>query len=500
MNFDWFYKKKSKAELLIIWFFVAVIFFTLIYFRYNFVTSRSKFLMERVDKEVILHGIIVAEPDDFGFKKSLTVEVDEIKINLNEVAVNKGGSGLWLQDFFNIRKYFDSDFRKNQIRVIASCSDCKFGHPIEFSGTLSLPKITDDFDSNIFLLSRGIQFEMLNAKIGKIYSLNPGSKLESSLYDFKNLFVEKIKMCLQNREEAALGAGLLITGKGELSKKTLEDFKRSGLIHMVVLSGFNVSIVAQVIIAILSFLPKIVTGVLGSIGIILFCIMVGGGATVIRSLIMSLIGIFAKVFDVNHSALEAVLIAGVLMLIDNPIIIIGDPSFQLSFACTLGLILLGNSSKHFFIFITDKFGLREIVSSSVAVQIFSLPLLLKFSGAVSAYGIFANIIVVPFIPFAMLSVFFAGSLCFISPNLSLVFTLVSHVILAYMLFVVKYISSLDSALLEIGKTSNMFSLCWYLIVIPISVMLYKRFKDPSFRQGVRKNKQEGTKKSIKIDG
>jgi competence protein ComEC len=461
MNLDWFYKNKSK---LIIWLIVIVVFFTLIYFRYNFVTSRSGFLMGRVDREVILSGVIIAEPDNFGFKKSLTVEVDKIN------GENSVGGLL------NIRRYFDPSFRKNRIRVIASCSDCKFGHPIEFSGTLSLPKVTEDFNSDIFLLSRGVQFEIVNAKVSKIYDLKTEHKLENSLYDFKNLFVEKIKLLLENREEAALGAGILITGKGELSKKTLEDFKRSGLVHMVVLSGSNVSIVAQVIIAVLSFLPKVVTGVLGSIGIILFCMMVGGGATVIRSLIMSLTLIFAKVFDLSHTALEAVLIAGALMLINNPLIIIGDPSFQLSFACTLGVILLGNPSKYFFSFITDKFSLREIVSSSVAVQIFSLPLLLKFSGAVSSYGILANIIVVPFIPFAMLSVFIAGSLCFININLSMVFTLVSHFILAYMLFIAKYISSLDSALLEIGKTSNLFILCWYVVVIPISVWLYKKFK------------------------
>jgi ComEC/Rec2-related protein len=500
MNLDWFYKKKSKTELLIIWFVSVAAFFTIMYFRYNFVTSRSQFLMERVDRYVVLHGIIVTEPDNFGFKKSLTVEVDKIKIDAYEVAVNKGGSGLWLQNFLNIRRYFDSSFRKNRIRVITSCSDCRFGHPIEFSGTLSLPKITEDFDSNIFLLSRGIQFEMLNAKIGKIYDLNPGSNLENSLYDFKNLFVEKIKSCLPNKEEAALGSGILITGKGELSKKTLEDFKRSGLIHMVVLSGFNVSIVAQVIIAVLSFLPKIITGILGSVGIILFCIMVGGGATVVRSLIMSLIVIFAKVFDVNHNALKTVLIAGVLMLINNPIIIIGDPSFQLSFACTLAVILLGNSSKYFFNFLTDKFGLREIVSSTVAVQIFTLPLLLKFSGAVSSYGILANIIVVPFIPFAMLAVFIAGSLCFINIDLSIVFALVSHFLLAYMLFVVKYVSGLDSALLKIGKTSDLFILCWYLIIIPISYLLYVKFIDNPSGLSIRKIKQEDNKKSIKIDG
>lgn len=494
MNFGWFYKKKSKVELFLIWFFVVVLFFVLIYFRYNFVISRSKFLMGRVDKEVLVSGIIVREPTDFGFKKSLTVEISKIKINGKDIYINPKDSVYWLVDFLSLNRYFDPSFRKNKVRVITSCNDCNFGHKIDFSGTLSLPKITDDFDSNIFLLSRGVQFEMVNARVGKVYDLDPDYRLENWLYDFKNIFVEKIKIVLINREESALGAGILITGKGELSKKTLEDFKRSGLIHMVVLSGFNVSIVSQVIISVLSFLPKVITGVLGSVGIILFCIMVGGGATVVRSMIMSLIVIFAQVFDLKHSVLQAVLVAGFLMVIQNPIIIIGDPSFQLSFACTLGLVLLGNPAKYFFSFITDKFGLREVVSSSVAVQIFSLPLLLKFSGTVSAYGIFANIIVVPFIPFAMLTVFFAGSFCFINQNLSLVFGLVSHLLLAYILFVVKCISGLNGAMVSLGKTTNFFIICWYLVVIPPSVVLYKKFSND-----LCKKTTEDTNKKIHQD-
>ena len=46
-----------------------------------------------------------------------------------------------------------------------------------------------------------------------------------------------------------------------------------------------------------------------------------------------------------------------------------------------------------------------------------------------------------------------------------------------MIAVVKYVSSLDSALLEIGKTSDLFILCWYLVTIPISFVLYKKFMD-----------------------
>ena len=100
----------------------------------------------------------------------------------------------------------------------------------------------------------------------------------------------------------------------------------------------------------------------------------------------------------------------------------------------------------------------------------------------------------------MLSVFIAGSLCFISINLSMVFALVSHFILAYMLSVVKYVSSLDTALLEIGKTSNLFILCWYIVVIPISLWLYKKFINKEDRRVFIKKEKVITKKSINDDG
>lgn len=460
-----FYKNKKIIFLSIL----LIIFSSLIYLRYFFVTSRSGIMLDRENRFVSLRGEIVEEVTDFGFKKSFVVEVLSLKVNGIYVPVNENDYSV-----LNIKKYFNPRFRKNKIRVISSCGDCDFGDEVIVSGTLSLPKVTDDFDSDIFLLSRGIQFEIVDGKIIKSV-FNKKYQLRKSLYDFKNLFVDKIKLSLKDREESALGSGILITGKGELSKKTLEDFKRAGLVHMVVLSGFNVSIVSSVIISVLSFLPKIFAGVFGSIGIILFCMMVGGGATVIRSLLMSLIVIFSKVFYLETSALKAVLFAGGLMLINNPLIIVGDPSFQLSFACTLGIILLGNSSKYFFNFITDKMTLREIVSSSFATQIFALPLLLKFSGTISVYGIFANIIVVPIIPLAMITVFFMGVLCFINFELAMVFSIVSHILLSYILFVARYISSIQSSVFEVGKVGNTFVLYWYIVLLPVSIFLYRKF-------------------------
>lgn len=440
----------------------------------------------------MLLGIVSDEPADFGFRKKVVITIEKIQIGKNEIPIN---SRCGINCNLNPVNFFRKEFRKNKIRIVASCDEtythdgCALGGKIKFHGKLSLPEITEDFDSNLFLLARGIQFEMKNAKIipwedggfssYKKTSMSYEYKLKKWLFNFRNLMVENIRRVLPDKDEFALGSGILITGKGEMSKESLEHFKRAGLIHMVVLSGFNVSIVSQVIISFFSFLPKLLSGVFGTIGIILFCIMVGGGATVIRSLLMSLIGIYSRIFNIGHSALMATLIAGLLMIIFNPLILIGDPSFQLSFACTLGLVLLGDSSGWVFRFLPKSFGLRETVSSFFATQIFSMPLLLKFSGALSVYGIFSNLAVVPFIPLAMLLVFCASVLCFISVDVAMLFGVVSHFVLAYFMAVVRYISDSENALLELGKVSDYFVIAWYVIAIPVSVFLYKKFRDNS---------------------
>ena len=67
--------------------------------------------------------------------------------------------------------------------------------------------------------------------------------------------------------------------------------------------------------------------------------MVGWGAAVVRAVIMSLISILALYLGRPSDALRWLFIAGLLMLAWNPLILFHDPSFQLSFMATLGLIL-----------------------------------------------------------------------------------------------------------------------------------------------------------------
>ena len=95
--------------------------------------------------------------------------------------------------------------------------------------------------------------------------------------------------------------------KAALGKDLLNDFRTVGLIHIVVLSGFNITIVADALRRMLSRLPRVWGIVVGAIGIALFGILVGGGATVVRSCFMAGIALSANLFRrgvVNQSPSE----------------------------------------------------------------------------------------------------------------------------------------------------------------------------------------------------
>jgi competence protein ComEC len=135
-------------------------------------------------------------------------------------------------------------------------------------------------------------------------------------------------------------AGILIGAKENLSEKMLEDFRKTGVIHIVVLSGFNLSILAEFIIILLSVFGRKISAIFGSISIILFAIMTGASATIVRASLMALLIILAKSFGRQTEALKLLFVAGFLMLVNNPMLLLYDPSFQLSFLATLGLIIL----------------------------------------------------------------------------------------------------------------------------------------------------------------
>lgn len=402
--------------------------FGIAFMRYQHKPHDDVVLANYSDQVVHLKARLLDDPNEDDVKQKVLIEV--LELNNHEHPVT------------------------NILTTIKSHDQFKYGDDVEIEGRLHKPEVivSDDgseFDYPMYLAKDDI-FYLLDAKKVIVLSHNNGNIFKEKLLELRRNFLKNITEALPS-PYSFLAGGLVIAGKGSLDKKLQEEFKRVGLIHVVVLSGSNVTIIGQTIVSIFSFLPPLLKNLFGAFGIICFAVMAGTSATIVRSVIMSLIGLYAQVSGHRYSALQGLSLAALLMFAHNPYILFFDSSFQLSFTATLGLILLGKRVEQYLMWITPRFGFREIVSSSLATQIFVTPLILHLTGMFSFVSLLVNIIVVPLIPFTMLFVFFTGVSSFISSYIVVPFSFVSYLLLKLELTVVHIFSQFNFAARTFSK-------------------------------------------------
>jgi len=341
---------------------------------------------------------------------------------------------------------------KENIRITLSrFKDIKYGDTLKLRGKLELPENFENengitFDYVNYLGKSEIYTTMFFPEMEMLESVQ-ASKTKHYLFEIKEFAVKEFNENLPS-PHAELISGILLGTKQALGEDLLSDFRRTGLIHIVVLSGFNVSIIVLMVMTALSSLPRIPKMIVGILIMTFFIIMVGAGATVIRAGIMTFLALFAKAFYHKTDLNRSLFFAGFLMILINPLILLYDPSFQLSFLATIGLVNFSPYIERKIVKIPGWCG-REIISATVATQIAVTPLLIFMTGEVSVVSTLVNLLVLPIIPFVML----VGLIVVVFSKLPFVLSFIPTSVLfwslEYVLHVVKYFSQFDWAVLKL---------------------------------------------------
>ena len=263
--------------------------------------------------------------------------------------------------------------------------------------------------------------------------------IQRSLYAIKAKFLYHIYRFIPEPESGLL-AGILFGEKSALDKDLKEKFRIVGLMHIVVLSGYNISLVIQIFTRVLHFLPRGIRSLLSILGILTFAILVGAGPTVIRASIMALFIVLAEVLGGHYNISRALFIAGVLMVVWNPKVLYFDLSFQLSFLATYGLIVLSPKIEEWFKTLPTFLSIRESAVATVCAQIMVLPLILYSIGEFSLISPIVNVLVLFAVPISMFFGFITAILAIFIPILTPVFALVTIYFLKYQLWIVDIFS------------------------------------------------------------
>lgn len=391
-----------------------------------------------IGTQTTLEGTIVADPDVRESNQRDTVEVTKDGVRTKVLAVADRDAAL------------------------------AYGDQVTVSGTLTKPEpfATDGdrmfaYDAylakdGIFAMEQPASVSRTNASVA--WYLLP----QRYLYDAKHMFASALETALPE-PAAALAEGLITGGKQGLGKDLLNAFTIAGLLPIVVLSGYNVMIVADSVLAFLGFLRKRTALVIAGLSVLLFVLAAGGGASALRALLMAMLALYAKASGRTYNALRALFVVFILMLLVNPLSLVYDPGFQFSFAATLGLVLLAEPLTLRFSRIKPS-SLREVIATTLAAQLFVLPLLLYQTGNLSFIALPANILILPFIPFTMLLSFIAAIGGLVVPFAAIFIGLPAYFFLSAIVWIAETGASLPFAHLVVPAFP-----AWLLIVPYVAI-------------------------------
>jgi competence protein ComEC len=363
----------------------------------------------------------------------------------------------------------------------------QYGDEVTVSGKLERPEVfvTDlgrTFDYVNYLRVRGVEYRISLATV-KLIASDKGNFLLTNLLKFKQSFIVSFQQVIPE-PAAGLGSGLLLGVKSALGTDIESDFRRTGIIHIVVLSGYNVMLVVAFIMFCLSFfLPLRARIWFGIVSIIAFAAIVGFSATVVRASFMAVLVLVSQVLGRRYEVLRGLLLAGVIMILFNPYLLVYDIGFQLSFMATLGLILIVPMLEVNAITGKGLFGWKEFLLSTIATQIAVLPLLMYHIGEISLISIVVNVLVLPMVPPAMLLTFLTGLLGFFSVPLANLVGYAATLSLQYILLVAHYFATLPFATVTVPAFSAAVMLLLYLGMTIVWCWWNNRSKEDDYLAG-----------------
>lgn len=225
----------------------------------------------------------------------------------------------------------------------------------------------------------------------------------------RNVFAQSIDRIFPE-PSASLLNGILFGIRGQIPPDFYLALQKAGMLHVIALSGQNISILIALIFKLTGFLGKKLSIIVSAIGIFAFIMFVGPSASVVRAGVMGSLSMAALFFGRQYLALWGLFVSGATMVFIKPELIF-DLGFQLSFLATFGIITFSQKPKVTANNILERGGkvLRESFWTTVAAQVFTTPVILANFGRISLVSIATNVLVLWTVPIIM-GLGFAASL------------------------------------------------------------------------------------------
>ncbi len=344
-----------------------------------------------------------------------------------------------------------------------------YGDVINVEGKIEKPGMIEDFDYARYLKPKKVSYVILNSSKIKCIESKKDFRWQTlrSLFNVKDKFESSLNQ-LFHEPYASLSVGLITGAKRSMPQELTDSLNAAGLTHIVALSGYNVTII---IIALSAIFANIMNRkkifIAGSILVIIFIVMTGASASVVRAGIFSLLILYGKTIGRNAYQTNILLLAAAIMLMFNPFLLSDDLGFQLSFLAFGGLIYLSKITEYSL----DKSLFKKLpewvkspLTETLSAQIAVFPLIAFSFGRVSLISPLSNIVVLWIIPLAMLLSFITGIFGILSYQLGKIAAFIAYPVLIYIIKITNVSAKVPLASVALQKYNYFIVLSFYVLI------------------------------------
>jgi len=288
---------------------------------------------------------------------------------------------------------------------------------------------------------------------------------------FRDWFAGAIRTSMPD-PEASLGIGYLVGQKRALPADLVEALKIVGLTHVVVASGYNLTILVRLARRLFMKISKYTAALAASLMIASFVAITGLSPSMSRAGLVAGLSLAAWYYGRKFHPVVLLTFAAAVTVMINPAYMSGDLGWQLSFAAFGGVMILAPLLQRFF-FGEKKPGLvRQILGETTSALIVTAPILIGAFGQFSNVAIIANLLVLPFVPFAMLFTFIAGIGALVVPAWATIIGLPAQWLLGYMVQVAENLSHVSWAVTSVQLPPITIVAC-YVILVGVCLLLWR---------------------------
>jgi competence protein ComEC len=267
--------------------------------------------------------------------------------------------------------------------------------------------------------------------------------------------------------------------------KFKEALRTTGTIHVVVVSGFNVSLVFNMIIKLIGSPYKTRNIIIGVAATFLYSILSGFEAPVIRAWIMGSLASIGKFYGRSIDIFQLILFSASILVLINPCYL-ESLSFQLSFLATAGLILFSEKVKKTTLYLCRYIGLKltddnsflEDFSATVSAQLVVWPLISSTFGTISILGFVINTLILWVVPIITVLGFVVIFSCYLNLGVGSILAVVVYPFLDLFVRTVWTFSEIRFVSIDYRIGPFLLVMYYLLLLVIIIYLNHDPVKDP----------------------